>query len=45
MGACIPIASAKPLLDNYCDGLPLKLDVVGGLGSYWCDFEILKPSP
>jgi hypothetical protein len=45
LGACIPIASAKPLVENYCDGLPLRLEVVGGLGSYRCDSGIVMPSP
>lgn len=44
-GACIPIASAKRLLENYCDGLPLRLNVVGGVGAFSCDFVIVNPSP
>jgi len=43
-GACIPIANAMPLVNRFCEGLPLKLDVIAGRGIYFCDRNILKPA-
>jgi hypothetical protein len=44
MGACIPIANVAPLVNRFCNGLPLKLNVVGGSGIYFCDSDIVKPT-
>ncbi len=42
-GACIPITSAMPLVNQLCEGLPLKLVVRLGEGRYECDQNIVKP--
>jgi hypothetical protein len=43
-GACIPIANAMPLVNRFCEGLPLKLTVDVGEGAYSCDRNIVKPA-
>jgi hypothetical protein len=44
LGGCIPIANAMPLVNRFCDGLPLKLAVESGKGIYSCDRNIVRPA-